>query len=176
MADASIDFQLYRYTPSQAAAGLFVALFSITTLYHAYQIGKARAWYFTAFVLGGVCTLKSAHLHGLAPTEKLTLRTVQIIGYICRIIAHGNKESIPVYSIQAILILLAPPLYAASIYMVLGRLITFLGAEHLSVVSVRWMTKIFVTGDVIAFLCQAAGLYIRNTYTQEKLLTRMRSP
>ncbi|OJJ07718.1 hypothetical protein ASPVEDRAFT_57015 [Aspergillus versicolor CBS 583.65] len=146
MADANIDFKLYRYTPSQAAAGLFVALFSLTTLYHAYQIGKARAWYFTAFLLGGV---------------------FQIIGYICRVIAHSNKESIPVYSIQAILILLAPPLYAASIYMVLGRLITFLRAEHLSVVSVRWMTKIFVIGDVIGFLCQAAGGGIMSSGTIE---------
>lgn len=55
--------------------------------------------------------------------------------------------------------------------MVLGRLITFLGAEHLSVVSVRWMTKIFVIGDVVAFLCQAAGLFIGSSYTQGKLLT-----
>lgn len=170
MADANIDFQLYRYTPSQAAAGLFVALFSITTLYHAYQIAKARAWYFTAFAVGGICTSTRVNLRGHL-SRRLTLRTVQIIGYICRIIAHNDKESIPVYSIQAILILLAPPLYAASIYMVLGRLITFLGAEHLSVVSVRWMTKIFVVGDVIAFLCQAAGLFIGTSYTQGKLLT-----
>ncbi|KAL4912854.1 RTA-like protein [Aspergillus aurantiobrunneus] len=41
--------------------------------------------------------------------------------------------------------------------MVLGRLIVFLRAEKLSLVSVRWMTKIFVTGDVIAFVMQAAG-------------------
>jgi hypothetical protein len=62
-----------------------------------------------------------------------------------------------VFALQALLILLAPPLYAASIYMVLGRLIRFLGAEHLSMIRVNWMTKIFVTGDVIAFLAQAAG-------------------
>jgi hypothetical protein len=61
--------------------------------------------------------------------------------------------------VQTILILLAPPLYAASIYMVLGRLVAFLRAEKLSIVSVRWMTKIFVTGDVIAFVMQAAGMY-----------------
>lgn len=83
--------------------------------------------------------------------------SVQIIGYICRILAHNHKESVPIYSVQTILILLAPPLYAASIYMVLGRLVTYLRAERLSLVSVRWMTKIFVTGDVIAFCMQAAG-------------------
>ncbi|KAJ0415768.1 RTA1 like protein [Aspergillus carlsbadensis] len=142
----TVDFQLYRYTPNRAAAGLFVALFLLTTLYHAYQVWRQRAWYFVAFVIGGI---------------------FQIIGYICRIIAHDDKESIPIYSIQAILILLAPPLYAASIYMVLGRLITFLQAETLSVVPTRWMTKIFVTGDVIAFLMQAAGGGIMATGTIE---------
>ncbi|KAL3440274.1 RTA1 like protein [Aspergillus insuetus] len=131
-----IDFKLYRYTPNRAAAGLFVALFLLTTIYHVYQVSRGRAWYFLAFVIGGI---------------------FQIIGYVCRILAHSSKESVPIYSIQTILILLAPPLYAASIYMVLGRLIVFLHAEKLSVVSVRWMTKIFVIGDVIGFVAQAAG-------------------
>ncbi|KAL4986807.1 RTA1 like protein [Aspergillus falconensis] len=131
-----IDFKLYRYTPNRAAAGIFVALFLLTTIYHAYQLRRRRAWYFIAFVIGGI---------------------FQIIGYICRILAHKNKESVPIYSVQAILILLAPPLYAASIYMVLGRLIMFLRAEKLSMVPVRWMTKIFVLGDVIGFVAQAAG-------------------
>ncbi|GIJ81638.1 hypothetical protein Asppvi_000137 [Aspergillus pseudoviridinutans] len=134
--DGQIGFKLYRYTPSTAAAALFVALFLLTTIYHVYQLSRARALYFIAFVVGGF---------------------FQIIGYICRILAHNHKESVPIYSVQTILILLAPPLYAASIYMVLGRLITYLRAERLSLVSVRWMTKIFVTGDVIAFIMQAAG-------------------
>jgi hypothetical protein len=57
------------------------------------------------------------------------------------------------------LILLAPPLYAVSIYMVLGRLIVHLGAESYSIVPVRWLTIIFVTGDIIAFVMQAAGMW-----------------
>ncbi|EHK99928.1 putative protein RTM1 [Glarea lozoyensis 74030] len=71
--------------------------------------------------------------------------------------AHSDTESIPIYSIQTILILLAPALFAASIYMVLGRLIVSLGAEHLSPIRIKWLTKIFVIGDVVAFLGQAAG-------------------
>ncbi|KAF7590355.1 hypothetical protein BBP40_002958 [Aspergillus hancockii] len=55
------------------------------------------------------------------------------------------------------MILLAPPLYAASIYMTLGRLIRYLNAETLSIVPIRWLTPIFVIGDVIAFVMQAAG-------------------
>lgn len=58
---------------------------------------------------------------------------------------------------QAILILVAPALYAASIYMILGRLIRALHAETNSIVPAKWMTKIFVVGDVLSFLMQAGG-------------------
>lgn len=54
-----IDFKLYRYTPNVAAAAIFVVLFAITTLYHVYQLYKARAWYFIAFVVGGICKRQS---------------------------------------------------------------------------------------------------------------------
>ncbi|KAJ5668404.1 uncharacterized protein N7477_006974, partial [Penicillium maclennaniae] len=134
--NGEIDFKLYRYTPSLVAAIIFIVLFVLATLYHLYQVVRTRSWYFTVFVIGGV---------------------FQIIGYICRALAHYNKENIPLYSISTIMILLAPPLYAASIYMTLGRLIVHLDAEVFSVVPVKWLTGIFVTGDVIAFVMQAAG-------------------
>ncbi|OJJ83729.1 RTA1 domain-containing protein [Aspergillus glaucus CBS 516.65] len=131
-----IDFKLYRYTPSLVAAIIFIVLFVLMTFYHLYQVVRTRSWYFTIFVVGGA---------------------FQIIGYICRALAHNDKENISLYSVGTIMILLAPPLYAASIYMTLGRLIVHLGAESLSVVPVKWLTTIFVTGDVIAFVMQAAG-------------------
>jgi hypothetical protein len=58
---------------------------------------------------------------------------------------------------QSLFILLAPPMYAASVYMVLGRLVSHLHAADRSLVSVRWMTKIFVSGDVLSFLTQGSG-------------------
>ncbi|KAJ5990327.1 hypothetical protein N7522_010534 [Penicillium canescens] len=131
-----VSFKLYRYTPSLVAAIIFIVLFALATLYHLYQVVRTRSWYFTVFVVGGA---------------------FQIIGYICRALAHDDKENIPIYSVGTIMILLAPPLYAASIYMTLGRLIVHLDAERLSLVPVKWLTAIFVTGDVIAFLMQAAG-------------------
>jgi hypothetical protein len=159
--DDKVDFKLYRYTPSTTAAALFVALFFLTTIYHIYQLNRARAWYFIAFVIGGICKWSFRNWFRRIHIRKMDLIKipVQIIGYVCRVLAHSHIESVPIYSVQTILILLAPPLYAASIYMVLGRLVAFLRAEKLSIVSVRWMTKIFVTGDVIAFVMQAAGMY-----------------
>ena len=58
---------------------------------------------------------------------------------------------------QSTLILIAPALFAASIYMILGRLIRVLGAESLSIIPVFWMTKIFVLGDIVSFFMQAGG-------------------
>ncbi|KAI1379583.1 RTA-like protein [Hypoxylon crocopeplum] len=41
--------------------------------------------------------------------------------------------------------------------MVLGRVIRSLGAESQSIVPVKWLTKIFVCGDVASFVIQASG-------------------
>lgn len=83
--------------------------------------------------------------------------TVQTIGYCGRIWSHFDTTSIGAFVIQAILILVAPALYAASIYMVLGRLIRTLRAEDLSLVPVRRLTQLFVIGDVVSFTLQAGG-------------------
>lgn len=59
--------------------------------------------------------------------------------------------------IQSTLLLVAPALFAASIYMELGRIIRLVRGEKLSLVKVTLMTKIFVAGDVLSFLMQASG-------------------
>ncbi|KAL2875435.1 hypothetical protein SGCOL_009345 [Colletotrichum sp. CLE4] len=71
------------------------------------------------------------------------------------------------FVMQAILILVAPALYAASIYMILGRLIRTLRADHLSLLPVPWVTKIFVTGDIVSFTMQAGGGGIQAAGTLE---------
>lgn len=58
---------------------------------------------------------------------------------------------------QSALILIAPAFLAASIYMTLGRIIEMLDAEANSMIPLKWLTKIFVTGDVLSFLMQASG-------------------
>ena len=55
------------------------------------------------------------------------------------------------------LILIAPILFAASIYMVLGRLILRTDSEALSIIRPRWVTGVFVTGDVLCFFIQSGG-------------------
>lgn len=62
---------------------------------------------------------------------------------------------------------MAPALYAASIYMILGRLIRTVKADHLSLLPVGWVTRIFVMGDVVAFSLQAGGGGIQSAGTLE---------
>ncbi|KAK1974368.1 RTA1 like protein [Colletotrichum cereale] len=134
--NGGFDFQLYRYTPSLPAAIVSVVVFAILTLLHTWRLYRARAFYFTAFIVGGL---------------------FQTIGYCGRIWSHYDKISIGGFVIQAILILVAPALYAASIYMILGRLIRTVKGEHLSLIPVDWVTRVFVIGDVFAFSLQAGG-------------------
>ncbi|PYH91881.1 RTA1 like protein [Aspergillus ellipticus CBS 707.79] len=64
-------------------------------------------------------------------------------------------------------LLLAPALLAASIYMLLGRIILILRAESYVIFRKRWLTKIFVMGDVLSFFLQGAGGGIQASGTLE---------
>ncbi|KAM6506945.1 hypothetical protein FALCPG4_018758 [Fusarium falciforme] len=128
----------YHYDPSLAAAILFAVLFSLSGLVHAYQLVKGKTWYFIAFFIGLL---------------------FEVVGHAAR--AYNADESpnwsdIP-FIMQTLLLLLAPALFAASIYMILGRLIRVLDAEHFSIIRTRWLTKIFVLGDVLSFAVQGIG-------------------
>lgn len=85
---------------------------------------------------------------------------VETIGYTARII---NSEQAPLqwttapYVMQELLLLLAPSLFAASIYMVLGRIVRVSKGESQSPIPARWITRVFVVGDVLAILGQATG-------------------
>lgn len=73
--------------------------------------------------------------------------------------------------IQALLILIAPALFAATIYMVLGRIIDLVDGEQHSVIRLKWLTKIFVAGDCVSFLVQSMGGGIQAAGTLELLHT-----
>lgn len=58
---------------------------------------------------------------------------------------------------QSLLLLVAPALFAASIYIILGRIILLTDGEKHSLIRQKWLTKIFVAGDVLSFLVQSGG-------------------
>lgn len=162
----------FHYDPSLAAAALFVALFGITSIVHTYQLVKSRTWYFIPFLVGclgkippllffetildHIFTTPSSYVE---PHYLQTSITVETIGYAGRVV---NAKQTPdweltPYIIQTLLILLGPPFFAASIYMILGRIIRLLEADKHSIIRTTWMTKIFVFGDVLSILVQGFG-------------------
>ncbi|CAL3963310.1 hypothetical protein PZA11_000971 [Diplocarpon coronariae] len=130
------EFSFYQYNPSIAAAAIFIFLFLATTAWHCLQTSKKRTFYFIPLIVGGC---------------------FEWWGYIARIFAHYNMDSQGVFIAQTLLLLLPPSLFAASIYMILGRLIHFTSGESMAPIRAERLSKIFVGGDVIAFLLQAGG-------------------
>lgn len=93
---------------------------------------------------------------------------VEIIGYATRIDSHNNTGKLMPYCIQAVFILLGPALFAASVYMVLGRLIRCVRAEKHSLIRIDWLTKTFVLCDILTFLIQAgaSGMMVSSSLTK----------
>lgn len=58
---------------------------------------------------------------------------------------------------QSTLILVAPALFAASIYMELARIVHMIEGDKALFIRRTWLTRIFVCGDVLSFLMQASG-------------------
>ncbi|KAL2849011.1 RTA1 like protein-domain-containing protein [Aspergillus pseudodeflectus] len=138
MTDGFEDWQPYYYDPSMAAAVIFIILFGILTALHTYHLYQTRTWFFVPLILGGY---------------------FEVIGYIGRAISSSESPhwALGPYIMQSVLLLVAPALYAASIYMYLGRVIVLVRGEEFSLLHVSWMTKIFVAGDVLSFIMQSSG-------------------
>lgn len=127
---------MWHYSPSIPASVIFFVLFLSVTSYHAYLLTRRKTWFCIPFVVGGA---------------------FEFLGYILRAVAHSNQQSVPVYAMQYLFLLLAPILFAASIYMILGRIIRLTKGDEYSVVRVNWLTRLFVGSDVLCFLIQMGG-------------------
>ncbi|SCO39969.1 related to RTM1 protein [Fusarium fujikuroi] len=133
------DWSFYRFEPSTAAAVIFVILFSVTTFVHVFQMFRTKTWYMVAFCLGGIS---------------------EIAGYVGRAINSTEDPgcwTLGPYVVQSVLLLIAPALMAASIYMILSRVILLTHGEEHAIIKRRWLTKIFVVGDIVSIQLQSAG-------------------
>jgi hypothetical protein len=152
---------LFEYDPSVAAAIIFAVLFGIAMVTHAYQLIRTRTWFMLAFLIGGICEYPRAHpsiINSRQPAKNFS-PLVEFGGYIARVFTAQETPnwSIGPFIIQHLLLLVAPALLAASIYMELGRIILLVHGEKHSIISRIWLTKIFVGGDIVSFLAQAIG-------------------
>jgi len=85
------------------------------------------------------------------------LTPVMTAGYGFRYLAAKDTASLMKYIGQSLCLLLPPSLYAATIYMIYGRIVLFVNNPSASVIRPTRVTKIFVGGDVLAFLMQSSG-------------------
>ena len=90
----------------------------------------------------------------------LTYILVELVGYGARVYSHYYPALLAPFIAQSILILLAPILFAASVYMFLSRIMQATGsatANKAAAIKPSRVTKVFVAGDVVCFFVQAAG-------------------
>jgi len=86
---------------------------------------------------------------------------VEAGGYYFRALSSTNTHKILPFVIQGLLVLAAPPLLAATIYMTFGRIIRNLKTEASSLISIKWLTTFFVLGDLICLGTQLGGSVLR---------------
>ncbi|KAF4632329.1 hypothetical protein G7Y89_g5807 [Cudoniella acicularis] len=138
----SADHNLYGYDPSKTAADAYVALFVLGGLAHFIFMFPYRAAFFIPLILG--CAMEAG-------------------GYYCRAWSAQNTHKILPFVIQGLLILAAPPLLAATVYMTFGRIVRNLKGETYSLISPKWLTTLFVLGDLACLGSQLAGSVLRSS-------------
>lgn len=89
------------------------------------------------------------------------------IGYIGRILSSNEAPNFTVgpYLIMNMLTLLAPALFAATIYMCLGRIVRATGGDKYTLVRPSLLTRIFVAGDILGLAIQGIGAGIMTAGT-----------
>ncbi|CCK71125.1 RTA1 domain-containing protein KNAG_0G00690 [Huiozyma naganishii CBS 8797] len=159
------DYDFYSYNSNKGAAVAFVVLFALLSfaLIAAVIVYSRRS--------KAVCDVWDSSSRGnyeqvrKYPIGKLVGAyipllvggLVELAGYIGRAASAWNQDKMGPYIVQTVLLLIAPTLYAATIYMLFGRLAHLLFAEKIMIMPARWNTLIFVLGDVASLLMQAAG-------------------
>lgn len=169
----------YWYNPSLAGAIIFIVIFLASTVLMTYQSIKTIIFIKKNNIYK---SRKSRKLHQASSedVEKVdseekdqyygSYRYILIlipfnlgllcefIGYIGRTINHNNIWSRGPYIMQTLLLLIAPPLFSATLYMTFGRLVTnVLHNEKKLLLYPKYITKFCVVGDILSLLLQAAG-------------------
>ncbi|KAF5662157.1 RTM1-like protein [Fusarium heterosporum] len=130
--------ELYHYDPSFIPAIVALGLFSASTAVCLLQILRCRTWFFIPFLLG--CA-------------------VEALGYAGRAISARESphwSTVP-YATQTFATLLGPTLMAATLYIIVRKLIMALDADSHALIPARVLPKVFIFGDLISMGAQLTG-------------------
>ncbi|KAF4995796.1 hypothetical protein FDECE_12683 [Fusarium decemcellulare] len=131
-----VEWSILGYRPSLAANIVFIALFGILGVVHAYLGFRWKSWGFMAGMLFGCVS--------------------EVVGYVGRVMMWDNPFSFNAFMIQIVCLTIAPVFYTASIYVTLSKTIVFLAPE-LSRFKPQLFYWIFIPFDVVCLILQAAG-------------------
>lgn len=127
----------WLFTPSLGASILFLVLFFLTTLVHLAQAILYRNRYGAVIVLSAL---------------------VQTLTYIFRTLSIQNPYSFSDYVVWFVLILVAPLLTNAFVYMVFGRMVwKYAEKQRIGKIKAWNFGTIFVLLDILALLIQVYG-------------------
>ncbi|GJE93227.1 RTA1 domain-containing protein [Phanerochaete sordida] len=126
----------YHYTPTRAVCILFVILFAVSTLWHAFNGVRYRLWWVfpTIFLAGGGETA----------------------GWIGRTMSSYNVTNRSGFMIQIVCLILAPTPLLASIFIIFSNLAQKIGTSY-SRLTPRLYSRVFLTCDIIALVIQGGG-------------------
>ncbi|CAI4218339.1 unnamed protein product [Parascedosporium putredinis] len=131
-----IEYSVYRYRPSLAANIAFAAIYAIALAIHAYLGFRWRqVWFASCMVIGCL---------------------VEIIGYVGRILMHGNPFMFAGFMTQIVFITSGPIFYTAAIYITLSKAISNFSPD-LARIRPSLYYWIFIPADVVCLILQAAG-------------------
>lgn len=131
-----IEMSVYKYRPSLAANGTFIALYSIAMAVHIFLGIHWKSWFYMIMMIFGCL--------------------IEIVGYIGRIILYNNPWSFGGFMIQIVFITTGPVFYTAAIYVTLSKIIQHFAPE-LSRFKPKVIWWIFIPADVVCLCLQAAG-------------------
>jgi len=125
----------YFYNASTAAAYIFSILFGIILLLHIFQTFKYRTWFIIILIIAIF---------------------LEFFGYVTRVVSIKQPDITWANIVSQTFIIVAPAFVAAQDYMIVGRIMAYVGSEYALIKHTR-ITKIFVAADVFAILTQGMG-------------------
>ncbi|KAF4974557.1 hypothetical protein FZEAL_8552, partial [Fusarium zealandicum] len=137
-----LEASLLRYQPNIPANAIFIAVFGVSMLVHAFQGVKSKTWGFMSSMIAG-CIL-------------------EIIGYAGRLIIHENPFDFNGFLMQIICITVGPVFFSAAIYVLLSQVINFIDPA-ISRFPACYFYWIFIPSDIISLILQAAGGALSST-------------
>lgn len=127
---------VYNYNPSQVVAAVAGSLYLLASACLFARTFSNRAWWGLCLPIGSLC---------------------MAVGFFIRIALPKDPNSLMIFILQQLLILLSPAAFLAFNYILYGRFVANCVDPSYSWVPPRKVAKWFVTSDVTTFLIQSGG-------------------